>query len=361
MKKINGLFLFILSCSVFNIICLAGQTEKTIIKIGVIAPLSGQWAAFGEEVRNAILLANEDHPDSKLEFNLIFEDDQMTPSQTAIAAQKLIHFDKVDAFISIGSPAGNVVSPLAEKNGIIHFCMASDPQVAKGKYNFTHNTPPENEVQVFIEELKKRNVHRLATIEQNQQGWLSIGNQLEKKLAEAKIVVTSRNRYQTGEKDFRMTIAKVKQQKPDLIFITGFSPDLDILKKQIDESQACIPVTSIDGFDLTENPQFYEELWYVGATPTPAMIENRLKEKFKMKRVLYLSGLAYDIMNLLMQGYDHCVVDNQKPTNEKVAEDLLKFQNYKSILDPVSMSPEGIVETQARVKIIKEGRSTPLN
>ena len=63
------------------------------IKIGVILPLSGNVSAYGEDVRDALLFANENLAGGKFEF--IFEDDHCNGKEAVTAAAKLISQDKI--------------------------------------------------------------------------------------------------------------------------------------------------------------------------------------------------------------------------------------------------------------------------
>ena len=114
------------------------SAEEGVIKIGVIAPLSGNLAFLGEGYKNAFLLAKEGLKNTRYNYELIFEDDQMEPAKTATALQKLISIDQVNAVVSFTSGPANVISPIAEQNKIIHFGIATDPNAAIGEYNFMH-------------------------------------------------------------------------------------------------------------------------------------------------------------------------------------------------------------------------------
>jgi len=62
-------------------------------RIGVIGPLTGDVSAWGEDTRNALVLANEKIGGGR--FELFFEDGKCLGKVAAIAAQKLISIDKI--------------------------------------------------------------------------------------------------------------------------------------------------------------------------------------------------------------------------------------------------------------------------
>lgn len=70
-----------------------GVREKSIYKVGVIAPLSGPVASWGGDTRKALELANSTFGDGTIE--LVFEDGRCLGKDAATAAQKLVSVDKV--------------------------------------------------------------------------------------------------------------------------------------------------------------------------------------------------------------------------------------------------------------------------
>ena len=138
--------------------------EKQTVKIGLSLPLTGDLAFMGEGAKEATQLAIENFGPTKHNYEFIYEDDQFSGTKAVTTINKLISIDKINAVVSAGSPAGNTIAPITEKNKIIHFGVASDQNVAKGDYNFIHWTPPSEESKVLISELLKRNLKRVVLL-----------------------------------------------------------------------------------------------------------------------------------------------------------------------------------------------------
>ncbi len=95
----------------------AGSKKAAInepIKIGVIAPLSGPFAFYGEEMRRGILAA----VGSSTQIKLIIEDEKCEPKDAVSVFQKLVNIDKVKFILGpgCGSPQEAIVPLLKEKN-----------------------------------------------------------------------------------------------------------------------------------------------------------------------------------------------------------------------------------------------------
>lgn len=98
------------------------KSNKPTIKIGVILPLTGNYANSGQSFKNATLLAQDELKKQNLknDYTLIIDDDNFENRKTAALFHKQQSIDKVDAVISFASASGNVIAPLAEKSKIIY-------------------------------------------------------------------------------------------------------------------------------------------------------------------------------------------------------------------------------------------------
>ena len=187
MKKQNKIYLAIGIAAVVLIAAISmfsmPKGEGTI-KIGVSLPLSGNLAIIGEPMKAAIDLAVEDAnlKTDKYNYEVIYEDDQFSPSKALSAVQKLINVDKVDFLITAGSPVGMAVGPIAEENELIHFGIASADVAGIGSFNFNHWTPPKKQADKMVEELEKLNIEEVALISFNQEGGMAIRNELVNKI-----------------------------------------------------------------------------------------------------------------------------------------------------------------------------------
>lgn len=155
--------------------------KRPIIKIGLIAPLSGGMAEAGSAFRDAAKMALDDLPANRnFDYELVFEDDQLKSAQVNVAAKKLIEIDRVDALISTWSYGGIVAAPIAEKAQIPHFGVAWDPKVAEGRFNFIHLTPPSVFMKLFLDEFKSRSLRSVALVGLNENGSIFAFDEFER-------------------------------------------------------------------------------------------------------------------------------------------------------------------------------------
>lgn len=355
---------FIVAVIVAGVVISAGheisysQTDK-IIKIGVSVPITGQIAWLGEGMKNAALLARDDFSKNfvnlKYKYELVFEDDQFDPKRSAAVAKKLTGVDKVSAIISGEGPTAMVMGPIADKAKVIHFGITADPKAAKGDLNFLHWSPLAQQNFVLLQELQNRGYRSVSFYTNvSSEVWVAIYEDLKKQMSDFGIEVTTDQSFESGKKDFRTLIAKAKQNPAEIDIILTYSPELDILIKQIRTAGLLQPVTSIESFEFATEWPLIEGMWYVcGCSPSREFIA-AYKKKYAGKFPPILSPQVYDMINLVITAAEN-VDSPSKPTPKQIGDSLKKIDNFSGVLGKLSVGSDGIVWSRAAVKIIRNG------
>ena len=334
------------------------ESEKPVIKIGVLLPLTGNSAFAGVSVQKAINLAFEDIKNSKkLKYNyeLIFDDTQNIQKQSLLNASRLTDINKVNALISMWSPAGLVVSPLAEKKKIIHMGCSWGYDVAKGQYNFNHATFPEEQTEALVKELVKKDIKSIGLIwdaDKSQQELISI---LEDKLKIHNIHIAFNEMINRGQVDFRTEILKMKQTKAEMIFMLLMPPGMNTFMKQKEELSYNIPVTSIEYFSF--QPNLFEGMWFVSDALGTPKFEKYIKTKTG-ENLNSCMGNLYDTLGLLINAYETSFVKNghKIPENIDVSHTLLNTKNYQSVMGNIKIDKDGNITTLPSIKKIINGK-----
>lgn len=338
------------------------QTASTgqVIKIGISGPLSGSLAFAGEGMRNGAELAihefEKNNPNAKNSYQIVMEDDGFDPKRTASALNKLISVDKVSALVTFASAAGNIANPIAEKNKIVHIGIASDPNIAKGDYNFIHWTPPFEEVRLFIEELQKRHIKKVAVFGANIQGITAVIDELEKQVQGTDIQIVSKDVFNFGTTDFRTIVAKAKATNPDIYVPIAFSPELETLSKQLKDANIGKPLTSLEGFELTDRPDLFEGYWYVNAADSSDEFRTAYKNMYGKEQVIATAN-AYDITKMIIDSAERASEANPgKEVSSSDIKDALYNVDIQGALGHLKIDKAGFVLTKAVTKIIQNGK-----
>lgn len=327
--------------------------EKQIIKIGLSLPLTGGVAFLGEPAKKAAELALKDAGNTKYNYQLVFEDDSFDPKKAASTANKLISVDKVLAIISFGSGTGNTINSIAENGKTAQFALASDPRVATGEYNYVHWTPPFAEGNLLANELISRGYKRVSIIDTNHTGTLAVSNAIKEALKGSDVQIVSYDLTNVGDKDFRTTILKVKQAKPDIVVLEMFSPEVEIAARQIKELGLKTPLTSVETFEWSSNPSLFEGQWFVSDSIVPDF-----SAKFKATYgtdPMSGSSYVYDLVSLLIKTQESkdFVIDHKD-----LPSILSGMGDWNSpVFGKIQIDKDGFFLTTPSVKVIKDGKA----
>jgi len=322
------------------------------IKLGFVLPLTGNLAFVGEGARNAAKLALSTVGDTKHSYQLVFEDDAFNPKNTVTAVHKLIDIDGVTSIGTIFSNAGNVTSPITEQSKVIHFGIASDPAIAIGDYNYIHWTPPYEEVRLLISELSSHNVKNIAVLGAQIQGVVAVENELQKQIEGTDITIVHEENFNFGTTDFKTVLQKTNEKNPDMYVLFAFSPELEILTKQMRALGITTPITGIESFEYSNEPELFNNLWYINAGDPTSEFSKKYKDTYRAEAPVAAANV-YDIVKLMVYATEHA--NSSNPTTSDIQKELDRVQNFPGALGNLSIDSDGFVFSKAVVRVMKDG------
>jgi branched-chain amino acid transport system substrate-binding protein len=241
MKRGTGWFVLMLASILlsgsFNPVSFAAEP----IKVGIILPLTGEKAVFGEIEKNSFLMALDEISKaggvrgSKIE--LLIEDDTSSPDVARGAAEKLISKDKV---VMLGGEYGSsetyAVAGVAQRKRFPFLVNtgAADNITEQGwNYIFRLN-PTVSEytgaAENFLKEIAKPKT--AAILFENTLFGTSGSQGFEKSCNGLGIQVLLKEGYEHGAVDFKPLLIKVKNAKPDLIYMISYLMDGSLIIRQ---------------------------------------------------------------------------------------------------------------------------------
>lgn len=331
--------------------------EKQTVKIGLITPLSGKLAFLGEPSKKAAELALKNAGNTKYNYELVFEDSQFDPKLAVTGASKLINVDKVLGIITFGSGTADAINTIAENGKTSQFALASDPTAAKGVYNYIHWTPPFKEGELLASEFIKRGYKNVAIIGTNHPGTLAVTDAVRASLTGSEVKIVSYDLTNIGEKDFRTLIIKMKDLNPDMVVMEMFSPEIEIMARQMKELGLNTEVTSVETFEWSSNPELFEGSWFISDSVVPGFTE-----KFK---TAYNSDPApgasytYDLVSYLINIQEK---SGRVILPADLPDVISKSGEWNSAtFGKIVIDKEGFFVTEASVKMIKDGKAVVVN
>ncbi len=323
---------------------------KPVIKIGIIAPLTGNLAMVGEGIKSSIILAQEDlgKRDLKNNYEFVVEDDGYEARKTAMIYPKLKTIDKVDAILSTFSQTGKIIAPRAEADKILHISLSSDAEIANGKYNFLDWTMPKYTAERMLQFYKQHNIHKIVSIVPNNAGALPQEEAFMELVKNDKDIVVSRHLIVPEETDFRTLLLKTSREKPDaylaLIYGASFVPFF----KQYKEAGETALISSIETFATLSDLSIAENSYYTDAAVANDDFLKRHQQRFGQISN-YGVGTMYDMVMLTVEAFE-----NAKDKTVAVDE-LAKIKTYNGVVGELTQEDNGIFNSKAILIKIENG------
>ena len=328
--------------------------NRPVVKIGVMLPMSGEIAEFGENSRYAVEFAKEDHKDSPIKFDIILEDDTFTPSRAAMIANKFISVDKVDAIVSSFSPIGSAVSPIADKAKVLHISLSNAVNVAEGELNFTDWQQLDIAAKKLVDYLVSQNCKKVVSFNQERVGNEEMRVKTNRFLDEHGIEYKEFY-FNPDNRDFALMIQKALPFEADYWILNSYSPGQDILRKDMIEHKINIPVVNIQCMGMSKNLQLFENQAFVDAPDGDKKFIERMAKKTSSK-ALNIPAYAYDIVNLIMTANEDFYAKNGRIANDfELAETLKKTKFYDGIVGKLEVQDNGVIKSPSVIKKIING------
>ncbi len=342
---ILGIFLVIKGFTIND----ANSAEKKEVKrIGVILPLSGPKAYLGVTARKAaeISLNKLNKAAKKYKYEIVFEDDQMESKRTALAYNKLVNIDKVDTIVSWSSNSGNVVSPLAEKNKIVHFGMGVDKKPAIGKYNFTNWSQPEDFMYKMTEQFNKNKIKNISLVYLNHSGPKAMRDEFIKQVNKANMNLVSLSSFAAEERNYRQEISKILASNPDIVTIFLYSPGFEVFTKQLRELGYKGDITTVFYANFVTDKSIIKDMWYVDNLDLEENFKKELAKRTGNDASFGASNI-YDIIAMLGQGFENL------SDGEELVDVIMKIKKFNGVSGKLTQDSEGIFHSQTIIKRVK--------
>jgi branched-chain amino acid transport system substrate-binding protein len=194
-----------------------------IIRIGWMGPLTGDAASYGESIKRGVELANKDS--GLKNIKITYEDSKCEGKEAVNAINKLISVDRVEAIIGeVCSGATLAAAPIAGENNVVLISSSSTSPELSNSGSYIFRTVPSDALQgAFGAELVyERGYEKLAVLFSNEEYGVGFNKVLEDSF---KGEVVSSEAFERGSTDLRSQLTKIKNAKPDAIYIISNSPD----------------------------------------------------------------------------------------------------------------------------------------
>jgi len=352
---------------------LSGIVIAKEVKIGVVLPLTGGIAAFGETSKRGLDLAHEQN--AKLSngdtVKLVYVDDRSDKVEAASAAQKLIDKDKVAVILGeVASSNSMAMAPIAEKAKTPMITHAStNPRVTKGKKYVTRACFIDPFQGAVMAKYALDNGMKKAVVVTDAKQDYSVG--LSKAFKKAYTAgggkIVKQVLINSGDKDFNAQVATIKAANPDIIAFTGYYNEAALLAKQARNMGVKTPFIGADGVGFpelvkiggkaTEGFMYTDHFNEAAASSPEAKAYVEAYHKKYNKTADSMGALAADAYGMILNAMNACVKEGKASDDKEcINAHLRNTKDYKGITGVISINEEGNAVKSAVVNEVKDGK-----
>jgi branched-chain amino acid transport system substrate-binding protein len=341
------------------------------IHLGEVDPLSGGVSQFGIGCHNGITLALE-HVNAKggiagQRVDLISEDDQSKPGQSATAVRKLITQDHVLAILGDATSSATLESaPIAQQARVPMITpSATNPRITEiGDYVFRVCFLDEFQGRVIARFAHDRlKVQKLAILTDVKQDYsVDLARFFKEEFTRLGGTIVREQSYSTGDTDFRAQLTAIRAVKPDALYVPGYYAEVALILKQLRQFGMTFPVLGCDGWanqtllsvagKATENTYFTNHFSPEDPAPTVQQFVQAYRQKYGQIPDTF-GALGYDAAMILAGAIGRAA---GRIDSETVRTALAETRDYPGVTGNISFDAQRNASKPALVITVKNGK-----
>lgn len=343
--------------------------QQGVVKIGLSAPITGNYAEFGENFKYAVQMA-ADELNAKggirgRKVEIVVMDSKGDPKEAALIAQKFVQDKDIVAVIGdFTSTSCLAAAPIYERYGLVQLSpTASHPQFApSGEYMFgivgtQAGEGPFNVKYIAQEYLGLKSV---AVIYINNDWGVATKDYFVKAADEYGLKVTISQPFFEGEKDFTATLTKIRQTNPEGIYIAAMYNEASLIARQIKKMGWNVKM-------LAPSSVFSDSLLKLGGDAVEGLVTNTFfalndpdpKVQAFIKEFRRRAGrdpnlhaaCAYDSMMILAQAIEKAGFDRKA-----IRDALAATKNFQGITGSITFTKVGDVVRKYKIMVVENGQ-----
>lgn len=325
------------------------------IKVGLMAPLTGNWASEGQDMKNIVELLAEDLNKAGgingAMIEIVAEDDAGDPRTAALAAQKLSNSDIVAVIGTYGSAITEASQNIYDEAEIIQIATGSTAVrlTEKGMQYFFRTCPRDDEQgRVAAKVLKEMGVKKVAILHDNSSYAKGLADETKALLGGMDIVFY--DALTPGERDYSAILTKLKGTAPEVVFFTGYYPEAGLLLRQMKEMKWDVPMLGGDAannLDLVKiaGKEAAEGYLFV-SPPGPADLDTASAQDFMKRYEARYGNLPGSVWSVIAGDAFKVIAEALKNTKTTDTEPLAqymrtKLKNYPGLTGQISFNEKG--------------------
>jgi branched-chain amino acid transport system substrate-binding protein len=367
MLRFNALIIIAVSAALFAL--LGGCSKNTTgneISVGVLVPLTGGAASYGQNSQRGVELALKDfassHPDIKVKLKV--EDSRGEASVGLRAAQKMVEVDGVQAVVGcVTSGVTLAVAPLMNERKIpIISPGGSSPKISDAG-DFVFRTWPSDtfEAEAMARLIAEKKFGQIAILKVNNEYGSALEGAFKAKLpSESKVILTES--FEQGARDMRTQLEKIKASGAQALYFIGFPEAAVVLGNFYSTVGLSTPIFATSAFEDPQVPQKTGGVLNgtIYAKPVAeSAITTSFKEKYKKtfgSDAGVTSDTAYDAATIILNTIAGIVKDGEKVSGLAIQKRLYGVSNFQGASGTLTFDNKGDVIKPIGFFILRDGK-----
>jgi branched-chain amino acid transport system substrate-binding protein len=318
------------------------QASGEPVTIGVSGPLTGQNAQYGAQWKKGFDLALEEVNAKGVKgrpLQYVFEDSQADPRQSVAIAQKFVSDPKIVVEVGdFSSTASMAASSIYQRGGLVQFGFTnSHPNFTKGgDFMWSNSVSQADEQPRLAKYAADLGFKHVAVLYLNTDWGRSSQAIFTESVKSMGVDVVASEGYQPDEKDFRSTLVRVRDAKPDAIILISYYADGALITRQtrsVGLTQPIVASGSVYSPKFIElagdagNGVFTESNFFPGDTrPEVQSFVTKFKAKYNEEPDDF-NAVAYDTIILLA-----AVIDKYGLDRTAIRDGLAGIKDVPSVI-----------------------------
>ncbi len=361
MKKITTI--------VASVAILASMSYAKEVKIGVVLPMTGPLAAFGQSSLDGLKIAYAENHKLKNgdTVKYILLDDRGDKVEAATATRRLIDKNKVTVILGeVASSISMAMAPICERAKTPMITHGStNPRVTKGKKFVTRACfidPFQGAVEAkYALEHGYKTAYMITDAKQD----YSVG--LSKAFKKAYVAgggkILGRVFINSGDVDFNAQVSTIKAAHPSIISFTGYYPEAALLVRQAKAIGLDVPFIGGDGVGFPQlikiGGKATEGFLYSDHFNEAAATSKVAKAYVKAFHAKYnkvpdsMGALLADAYNMALAAMNKC----ENPQNKIcVNNNIRNTKNFQGVTGVINIDKNGNAIKSAVINVVKNGK-----
>lgn len=353
------------------VIALAGcdkkpDGEQKVEKIGILLPLTGPLAEYGERVKKGVDIAAEQINQGKTSgrVDFVVMDSQADPKTGLSAFGQMTQMNGVRYVVGdVSSSVTLAIVPMLEQQKVLMLSpAASSNNLSNSSPLFARAWPTNDlEASAVAKSALQGGCKRVATVIVNVDYGIGLGNTFHKIFQTGGGTVVLNENFPLGGKEYRTIWQKVNRAKPECVYFVGHKPEIIEGMNQYAEAGLKYKMYGNTNFEDTEIlstvGKTIEGVVFGTATLDMSSNEANVKsfiseftKKYGGEPTLY-SANGFDLVNL--------AVELQRKHGDNVAaamSDLKQRSEIKGAAGAYRFMPSGDIQRPIALKIVKDSQ-----